>query len=112
MDKNKTVVRIGGKEYLMAGYESEEYMHKVAIYVDRKMNEVRSNFPNLSTAMIAVLSAANIADDHIKAQDEITELKDKLQLQKEEIRSLQKENFGKSAGNITSYSETKRNVKL
>lgn len=65
-DKIKTVVRIGGQEYRLSGYESEEYMHRVAIYVDRKMNEIAKQFTDLSTAMIAVLAALNIADELIR----------------------------------------------
>ena len=65
-DKIKTVVRIGGQEYRLSGYESEEYMHRVAIYVDRKMNEIGKNFTDLNTTMIAVLAALNIADELIR----------------------------------------------
>ncbi|NLG37658.1 MAG: cell division protein ZapA [Clostridiales bacterium] len=65
-DKVKTVVRIGGQEYRLSGYESEEYMHRVAIYVDRKMNEIAKQFTDLSTTMIAVLAALNIADELIR----------------------------------------------
>ena len=40
-------------------------MHRVAIYVDRKMNEIAKQFTDLSTTMIAVLAALNIADELI-----------------------------------------------
>jgi cell division protein ZapA len=40
-EPNKAVVRIGGREYTMRGFVSEEYIHKVAIYVDKKMEEIR-----------------------------------------------------------------------
>ena len=66
MARNKTSVRIDGQEYILAGDESEEYMHEVAIFVDRKMTEIHSQFENLSTSMVAVLSALNIADELLK----------------------------------------------
>ena len=43
MSKIKTTVRIGGKEYTMSGNDSEEYIHRVAIYVDRKMSQVEES---------------------------------------------------------------------
>ena len=66
MARNKTSVRIDGHEYVLAGDESEEYMHEVAIYVDRKMTEINASFENLSTSMVAVLAALNIADELLK----------------------------------------------
>lgn len=81
-EKVRTVVHIGGQEYRLSGYESEEYMHRVAIYVDRKMNEIAKQFPELSTAMIAVLAALNIADELIRERsrnqqlDELPEAQD------------------------------------
>ncbi len=66
MARKKTTVRIDGHEYVLAGEETEEYMHEVAIYVDRKMSEIHSQFENLSTSMVAVLAAINIADELLK----------------------------------------------
>ena len=38
MQKIRTTVRIAGKEYTIASYDSEEYVNRVASWVDRKMN--------------------------------------------------------------------------
>lgn len=70
MEKAKTVVLIGGKEYTLSGYESEEYMHRVAIYVDRTMREITRAHGNLPTNMVAVLAALNIADELLRARGE------------------------------------------
>ncbi len=71
----KTMVKIGGRDYMMRGFESEEYIHKVAIFVDKKMAEISKCQPNLSTSMIMVLTAINLADEVIKlkAQTETLE---------------------------------------
>jgi cell division protein ZapA len=37
MQKNKIVASIAGRDYPLSGIESEEYIHRVAIYVDRKI---------------------------------------------------------------------------
>ena len=68
MEKAKTVVLIAGKEYTLSGYESEEYMHRVAIYVDRTMREITKAHGNLPTNMVAVLAALNIADELLRAR--------------------------------------------
>lgn len=34
--KTKTVVNIYGNKYTVSGIESEEYIHKVALYIDKK----------------------------------------------------------------------------
>jgi len=62
----KTMVRIGGREYTMKGFESEEYIHKVAIFVDKKIAEISKCQPNLSTSMLMVLTAINLADEVVK----------------------------------------------
>jgi cell division protein ZapA len=111
MEKVKTIVKIAGKEYLMAGYESEEYMHRVAIYVDRKMEELEQTSFNLNSTMLAVLAAANIADELLKLQDEIPAMQDRISQLKEELRALQKENVllrENRKSNISSISEAKK----
>ena len=88
MDKIKTVVKIAGKEYTIVGSESEEYIHRVAIYVDKKMNEI-SQHMNLSTLMQAVLTAINLADVCLKQQDEIIQLKADIHSYKKELNKNQ-----------------------
>lgn len=69
-DRTRTVVRIAGREYTLTADLPEEYIHKVAIYVDKKMNEVVRQRSNLSTAMTAVLAAINIADEVMELRGE------------------------------------------
>ena len=38
--KNTTQVLIGGKIMTLSGYESEEYLQKVAYYINNKMTEL------------------------------------------------------------------------
>jgi len=69
-EKTKTVVRIAGKEYTLIADLPEEYIHKVAIYVDKKMSEVSRRRSDLSTAMAAVMAAVNIADEVMELRGE------------------------------------------
>ena len=84
MEKTRTMVKICGKEYVMAGYESEEYIHRVAIYVDRKMTELKEQYVNLNPHTLSVLTAINIADDVLKLQEQFDALsKDYAELSEE-----------------------------
>ncbi len=77
MEKTKTTVRIGGREYTLLGVDSEEHIKRVAVFVDRKMEEL-TLATRLPQPMISVLTAMNIADELMKAQDENTRLRREL----------------------------------
>jgi len=92
LDKTRTIVNIGGKEYAIAGEESEEYIHRVAIHVDRKMNELKNSCINLNSTELAVLAAVNIADEYIKMKYEHNTSLEELLKYKEELKKMQIEN--------------------
>ncbi len=84
--KTHTKVNIGGREYAIAGFESEEYIHWVAITVDRKMSELSKQYPGLSPHMLSVLVSINIADDLMKKTDECAALEIELNTLREELK--------------------------
>ena len=88
MDKIKTTVRIGGKEYTMTGNDSEEYIHRVAIYVDRKMSQIEESNNNLSTTMLAVLTCLNIADELLKLREETGDIRQQLENARRQVEAL------------------------
>lgn len=75
---NIVTVKINGIEYNLKGDEREEYLHKVAGYVDKKVRNILENNRKLSTSSAAILSAVNVVDDMFKKQKEYEELIDKL----------------------------------
>ena len=77
MQKTRTTVRIAGKEYTIASYDSEEHVNRVAEWVDRKMSELGAA-TRLPAAQLAVLTAVNATDDMMKSRDEIRRLKKEL----------------------------------
>ena len=77
MQKNRTTVRIAGKDYTIASYDTEEYVNRVAAHVDRKMSELAAA-TKLPAAQLAVLAAINATDDMMKSRDEITRLRAEL----------------------------------
>jgi cell division protein ZapA len=88
MEKTRTMVKICGKEYVMAGYESEEYIHRVAIYVDRKMTELKGQYVNLNPSTLAVLTAINVADDLLKLHEQFDALNREYQYVSEELKRI------------------------
>ncbi|MBR6767559.1 MAG: cell division protein ZapA [Clostridia bacterium] len=94
MQKIRTTVRIAGKEYTIASYDSEEYVNRVANYVDRKMNEL-SFATRLPAAQLAVLAAVNATDDMMKSRDEINRLRAEIDQLRTELETLRLENEDK-----------------
>jgi len=85
--KTDIEVLIGGKVYTLSGYESKEYLQKIALYINNKMAELNEmpNYKRLTTDMQRILLELNMADDFHKAKKQIQllerdiEEKDKLE---------------------------------
>ncbi len=110
MDKKKVSFKIGGVEYTITGYETEEYMRSVASYVDKKMEEVRQRCFSLDTSMLAVLTAVNIADETMELYDRIEELEEnqeRLQGQLEKAMSELEKSKSKTIETENSQESTK-----
>lgn len=90
MAKNKTIVNIGHHEYTLMGEESTEYIHRVAIFVDRRMKEIMASAVSVSDTMLAMLTVINIADEHIKLLDESEQLKEEAKKARAEIEALKR----------------------
>lgn len=91
--KTDTEVIIGGKIFTLSGYESEEYLQKVASYINNKLDEYGKidNFKKLPLDTQAVLLELNIADDYFKAKKQITLLEEDIQAKEKELYNLKHE---------------------
>lgn len=91
--KTDTEVIIGGKVFTLSGYESEEYLQKVASYINNKVNEYNriDSFRRQPMDTQAVLLQLNIADDYFKAKKQITALEEELQAKDKELYDLRHE---------------------
>lgn len=87
-----TKVRIGGVEYIISSTAEEEYVRHVAYYVDKKLEELTKNDKRLSTAMAAVLTSVNIADDYFRSKEDAEALRGQLLKYAEEAGALKTEN--------------------
>ena len=91
--KTDTEVIIGGKVFTLSGYESEEYLQKVAMYINNKMAEYnrQDGFKRLSIDTQSVLLQLNIADDYFKAKKQIETLEEEIQGREKDMYDLKHE---------------------
>lgn len=91
--KTDAEVIIGGKVLTLSGNESEEYLQKVASYINNKINEYNKveSFSRQSADTRNVLLQLNIADDYFKAKKQIAVLEEELQNKEKELYGLKHE---------------------
>lgn len=91
--KTDTEVIIGGKVFTLSGYESEDYLQKVASYINNKVNEYSKldSFRRQPLDSQSVLLQLNIADDYFKAKKQISILEEELQAKEKELYDLKHE---------------------
>jgi cell division protein ZapA len=91
--KTDTEVIIGGKVFTLSGYESEEYLQRVASYINNKLTEYGKvdSFRRQPMDTQSVLLQLNIADDYFKAKKQISILEEELQEKEKELYDLKHE---------------------
>lgn len=91
--KTDTEVIIGGKVFTLSGYESEEYLQRVASYINNKINEYNKvdSFRRQPMDTQGVLLQLNIADDYFKAKKQISILEEELRTKDKELYELKHE---------------------
>lgn len=91
--KNDTEVIIGGKVLRLSGYESEEYLQKVAAYINGKITELNrlDSFRRSPVETQNVLMQLNITDDFFKAKKQITLLEEEISAKEKELYDLKHE---------------------
>lgn len=91
--KTDTEVIIGGKVLTLSGAESEDYLQKVASYINSKIAEYSKldAFKHQPADMQAVLIQLNIADDFFKAKKENDELLDEVEDKDKKLYSIKHE---------------------
>jgi len=62
-------VDILGQKYTIKGDASEEYIKKLAAFVDLKLKEIHNSAPNIAPLKAAILASLNIADELYKIRD-------------------------------------------
>jgi len=88
MTKKKINVTIDGRNFIVVGDSSEEYVKALADYVDKKIKEMTSKNDKLSSSMAATLACLNIADELHRIYTELESLKSKAKAPMENYDNL------------------------
>lgn len=90
---NNIEVIINNKRYTLRGYESEEYLQKVASYINNKHQEFKKQdmYKLMDSEMKNILMEINIADDYFKVRNQIKEIESENETQANEIFNLKHE---------------------
>ena len=91
--KNKTEVLSDGKIYTLSGYESEEYLQRVATYINNKLAELKKldGYARLSQELKSILLELNVADDYFKAKNQVEMVEEELAQKDQELYDLKHE---------------------
>lgn len=91
--KTDTEVIVGGKVFTLSGYESEEYLQKVASYINNKHSEYDKieSFRRQPGDYQALLLELNIADDYFKAKKQMALLEEELKTREDELCNIKHE---------------------
>lgn len=90
---NDIEVIINNKRYNLLGYESEEYLHKIASYINNKYSEFKKKdfYKMMDSEMKSILLEINIADDYFKIRNQIKDLETENENSSKEIFNLKHE---------------------
>lgn len=91
--KNSVEVVIDGKVYTLSGYENEEYLNKVASYINNKILELKQSdsFRRQNKEVQSTMMYLNIADDYYKVKKQMDILEMDLEDKNKEIYNLKQE---------------------
>lgn len=90
---NDIEVIINNKRYNLRGYESEEYLQRIASYINNKHVEFKKQdfYKMLDSEMKSILMEINIADDYFKIKNQVKELELENEHKSKEIYDLKHE---------------------
>ncbi len=91
--KTYAEVVVAGKVYTISGYESEEYLQKLASYINSKYSEYskEDSFKKLNIDYQSLLLQLNMADDYYKAKNQVALLEEQLNQKDDEIYTIKRD---------------------
>ncbi len=84
---NDLEVIINNKRYTISGYESEEYLQKIASHINSKYAQFRTheNYNHMDSEIRNVLMQINLADDYYKTIRQKSDLEAELERKEKEL---------------------------
>ena len=98
--KNDVEVIINGKQYTLSGYESSEYLQKIANHINDKIAEFKEQdgYLRLDTEMKNILLAINLSDEYYKALKDSNDIKKENEEMEKEIFDIKHEMLTMQSG--------------
>ena len=112
-------VIINGKQYTLSGYESSEYLQKIANHINDKIAEFKEQdgYLRLDTEMKNILLAINLSDEYYKALKDSNDIKKENEEMEKEIFDIKHEmltmqsELDKANGQIKKLAEERQAAK-
>jgi Uncharacterized protein conserved in bacteria len=82
------VVKILGQHYKVKSEDGDEYIQRLADFVNDNISEVQRNSKTVSTHSVVILAALNIADKLLKLQEENGKLHNEVRDQIRHIMNI------------------------
>lgn len=91
--KNDIEVIINNRRYTLSGFESEEYLQKIATFLNNKIGEMKrqDSYKTLDNDMKSIMMQINLADEYFRIKRQLTESEEDSDSKSNEIYSLKHE---------------------
>jgi len=88
--KNTVEVVIAGKVYKISGFESGEYLHQIAVYINEKLAEFQKleGYRRQNVDQKQLMLNMNLADDFFKAKGQADKLSAELEKKERELYGI------------------------
>ena len=112
--RNDTEVIINNKQYRLSGFENEEYLQKIAAFLNSKINEIKQQdtYRNLDKDTKELFLEINLADEYFKMKSKLEESEQDSDSKSNEIYSLKHEIMSLQAKLDTALAEVEKQKNL
>ena len=83
--KKTTEISIMGQKFMIKSDSNDDYVHRIADFVDQKITEVMHSTKSVASLNVAILAAMNIADEYFKCK---TTQDDKFEAVEKKIKDM------------------------
>lgn len=96
-EKNDIKVIINNKQYTISGYESEEYIQRIAIFLNSKYSELskEDGYKHLNDTYKNLMMQINLADEYYKMVEKSEDLQKEIEKRDKELFELKHELISK-----------------
>ena len=96
-EKNDIKVIINNKQYTISGYESEEYIQRIAIFLNSKYLELskEDGYKHLNDTYKNLMMQINLADEYYKMVEKSEDLQKEIEKRDKELFEIKHELISK-----------------